>query len=468
MPLPLNKPLFANLDEDAVVGFQTAIENGYLNDLGGHSRFPGMTLRADLGGNARVYLNDFNGDLIAADSKGKVRRIDRSFNVTDITGVPVAGGRRVVFAKSDRDLLMAAGGPIVRLRDTTTELLSGDAPLATHVAWIDNFTIAVEIDSGRFFHSGAGTPDQWDPLDTFAADGDPDNINALLVTPFRELILGGENSIEQFERSDNPDVPFARRWAMGAGGVKLPYAIVFADSALWTINNRTELVKLVGQVPQVASNEIGRLLESIDDWSDAWIGGYPDRPLHTVGQKFLLLQAPNATNAYGSKGITLCFDYRAGRFSSLYGWDRDAAAPSRWPAWSHWTLWDRVFVGGEGKIFELDPATYRNGDDIQRWLVRTSHLAKGNAARLNALRLRLRRGLGTSSTASTIRVRASRDGRPFGPWINRTLGKAGERLQFIEFGSFGVASTFQFEISSNDNCPIDLMGAEVRTEPVGH
>lgn len=464
--LPLDKPFFANVDEDAVIGFQTALENAYANELGGLSRFPGLSLFKDLGGNARVYLSDFSGDLIAATSQGQVYRIDRNANATNVTAVPVAGGRRVVFAKTDRDLLMAAGGEIVRLRNTVTEVLSPDAPLATHIAWIDNFTIAVEINSGRFFHSGPGTPDQWDPLDTFAADGDPDNINSVLVTPFRELMLGGENSIEQFERSDG-DPPFARRWAIGAGGVKLPYAIAFVDNSVWTINNRNELVKMVGQVPEPVSDYIGRLLQRVDDWSDAWMGGSPDRPLHIEGQKFVVLQMPNATNPNGTKGLTLLCDYRTKRFSTLYGWDAAAGAPTRWPGWSHWTLWDRVFVGAEGKIYELDPATHLNGTDAQRWLVRTSHAAKGSGVIINGLRLRLVRGRGTSEAASAIRVRCSRDGKPFGPWISRSLGKAGQRQQFVEFGSFGAASTHQFEVSCQDDCPLDLIAAEVKVELLG-
>jgi hypothetical protein len=468
LPLPLNKPLYANLDEDAVVGYQTAIENGFVNSQGGHTRFPGLSLFADFGGDARVYLHDFNGDLIAADSRGQVRRLDRNAHVEDLTAVPVAGGRRVVFAKTDRELLMAAGGPIVRLRATQTELLSSAAPLATHVASLDNYTIAVEINSGRFFHSGPGTPDQWDPLDTFAADGNPDNINSLLVTPARELMLGGEDSVEQFERTDSGDAPFARRWAIGAGGVKLPYAIIYADNYVWTINNRRELVRFAGQVQQVVSQTFGRLLEAVDDWSDAWMGGYPDRPLHILGQKFMILQAPNATNAYGTKGLTLLFDYENGNPHTLYGFDRAAGLPSRWPGWSHWTLWDRVFVGGQGKIYELDQTVHRNGSDTQRWLIRTSHMASGGGVIVKNFRLRLVRGGGTSSTASTIRVRCSRDGRPFGSWVSRTLGKAGERQQQIEFGNFGSGLTHRFEISCTDDCAVDLIGADVKTDPLGH
>lgn len=468
-PLPLDKPLFANLEEDAVTGFMTAVENGYQNELGQHTRFPGMEPFALVDSTAkRLYLHDFNNDLIAASDKGQVYRINFAGDVTNVTAVPVAGGRRVIFAKTDRDLLMAAGGSIVRLRDLQTEVLSDDAPQASHVGWLDNFTIAVEINSGRFYHSRPGEPAVWDVIDTFSADGTPDNINSMLVTPFRELMLGGAQSTEQFERSASGDVPFYRRWAIGEG-IKLPYGILHADNAMWCINSLTEWVRSSGQVSSTVSEPIGKLLESIDNWTDAWIGGYPDKPLHIVGQRFMMLQAPFATNAYGTKGVTIVYDYRGKKFFQLFGWDTGNGVPRRWPGWSHWTLWDKVFVGGDdGYIYRLTPDIYRNGSELQRWLIRTSHQAQGNASLIHALRLRLVRGIGGSTTAPTIRVRCARDARAFGPWITRSLGRAGDRMQMIEFGGFGIASTFQFEISSSEDCPINLISAEVKVEAVGH
>lgn len=468
-PLPLDKPLFANLPEDAVSGgYQTAVENGFINEMGGHTRFPGLSVFKDFGDGADVYLHDWRGDLIAANAKGRVRVLDKNANATDVTDVTVAGGRRVVFAKSDKELMMAAGGQIVRLRGSKTEVLSSAAPNAALIGWLDNFTIAVEINSGRFFHSPPGRPEVWDPLDTFAADGNPDNINSLLVTPNRELLLGGPDSVEQFERTGGT-APFARRWAIGAGGVKAPSALAYVTNEVWAVNNRNEIVSFAGQVQQPRSDDIGRLLSRIDDWTDTWMSGYPDRPLSIDGQKFIIIQAPHATNGYGSKGVTIGVDYRhtRPRFFSLYGWDASAGQPARWPGVSHWSLWDRVFIGGKGKIYQLDPTVHRHGSEIQRWLVRTAHLSSGSGAIINAFRLRVVRGLGSNTTAAKIRVRCSRDARPFGPWIERTLGLAGQREQHIEFGSFGAGSMHQFEISATDDVAIDLIGADAKTEALG-
>lgn len=465
--LPIKEQLYKNNDESAVVGYQTAIENGYVNETGVQRRFPGFEVFATLPDNGRVYLHDWNQDLIATTSNGLVYRIDKTGNVSNVTGVPVAGGRRAIFAKSGKELFIAAGGPIVRLRSDRTELLSRDAPESTHVGWIDNYTLAIEIDSLRMYHSAAGEPATWDPLDTFAADGNPDNINSMLITPFREVMLGGNDSIEQFERVLTGNVPFVRRWSIG-DGVQFPYCMLFADNALWTVSALTEMVRSSGQISQTRSQAIGQYLESIDDWRDAWIGGFPDKPLHIKGGKFIVLQAPFATNPYGTQGITLIYDYALNQWSELYGWDTDNGIQSRWPGWSHWPLWSDVFVGGEGVVYRMTPNNYNNAGMSQRWLMRTAHMVQGNAARVDGLRLQVKRGIGGPATESFIEVRCSRDGKPFGRRLRRSLGKAGDTLQMIEFGGFGMGSTFQFEFSCLDDCPIELVNAQVRATAIGH
>ena len=472
IPLPLDKGLFANTDPEVVVGYQTALENAFVNELGGISRFPGLQTFCDFStvDNSRVHaLRDFEGDLIAATQRGSVFRIGQDGRFINCTKVPVSGGLRTIMAPTNQELLLAAGGPIVRLRQSTTELLSDQAPDAGYIGWIDGFTIACEINTFAWFYANPGVVDQWPALNSFAADSNPDNITCFLIDPFRELLFGAAGKIEQWERQTIGTTPFFRRWAIG-DGVKLPYGMVWADNACFVINQRTELVKFAAQISQNVGGEIGLLLENIDDWTDAWIGGYPDKPLNTIGQKFILIQAPNATNEYGTKGVTIIFDYRNKKFFTIYGWDSQLGLPTRWPGWSHWPLWDQVFVGGQGKIYALTTDTYQNDGMLQRWLVRTSHIAEGNMFQIKDFRLRLKRGLGTPlpNAPPIIQVRCRRDGRPFGPWISRDLGVPGDNLQFKSFGHFGTATSFMFEISSADNVPIDLIHAEVKGFVVGH
>lgn len=467
VPVPINQKLFLNQDETANTGFQAAIENAYVNELGGQTRFPGLKDFVTLPDNGRVYLHDWRGDLMAATSKGRVYRVNKNGTVEDVTGVPISGGRRVIFAKTDKELLMAAGAEIVKYAAQKTALLSNDAPLSTHIGYIDGYVVALETDSGRFQHTTAGASDEWSPLDTFAADGSPDNINSLIVTPYRELLLGGEESIEQFERLQTGDTPFFRRWAVGEG-MTLPYGSVFADNAVYTMNQLYEFVRFSGQASQPASDDIAKLIEKVDDWTDGWVGGFPNRPLNLFGQKFIVLQAPFATNPYGTKGLTLVLDYRAKRWFSLYGWDTRYGLPARYPIWSHWPLWGRHFAGGEGKIYEFTEDNHSIAGGVQRYLMRTAHLAEQSEINIDNLRITARRGIGSNTTEPTIMIRCNPDNKGFGRWAKKGLGKKGDRTMVMEFGGFGSGSTFQFEIACMDDCPIDIRKLEVQTTQLGH
>lgn len=354
VPIPLEQKLSLNVDEVSVNTGLSEIENGFVTEQNTHSRFPQLRPFAALNDDGRVYLHEWRGDLVAATSRGRFYRIGRNGTVEDRTNLTIPGDQRVVFASTEDEIVMAAGGQIMRFAGDMTELLdeSGIAPLSTYVGYIDAYIVALEKDSGRFFHSEPGLARTWNTLNLFAANGSPDNITALLVTPYRELMLCGPQSVEQFERLSGGTLPFFRRWSVGEG-ISRPHMLIAADNAVFAINQRNELVRFSGQISQSVGDAIGKALEKVDDWTDAWIGGYPNRPLHVKGQKFILLQMPFATTPYGTKGLTLLYDYRQKRFARLYGWDAALGVPTRWPGWSHWTIWGRHFVGGEGAVYEL-------------------------------------------------------------------------------------------------------------------
>jgi len=351
--IPLDTKLTNNTDETSIGVGLAELENGFVTEQGTHSRFPRLTLFTRLHDAGRVYLHDWRGDLVAATSNGRFYRLARDGTVHDRTKVVVQGGRRVVFAKTEDEIVMAAGAQMVRYSGERTELLdeSGTAPNSTHCGYIDGYIVALEVGSGRFWHSDAGLARVWNTLSLFAANGSPDNITGLIVTPYRELILAGPKSTEQFERLSGGTLPFFRRWSIGEG-LYHPHMMTFANNGVYLINHLREFVRFAGQQSQSVGDEMGKVIEKIDNWNDAWMGGFPDNPLHICGQKFLVLQFPHATNRYDTKGVTLLFDYRQQRFSRLFGWHDGLGVPDRYPVWSHWTIWGRHFFGGEGVVYE--------------------------------------------------------------------------------------------------------------------
>lgn len=456
--IPFDENLFQNSDETVLSAAMANIENGYQNEGGHQSRFPGLNSWVTGLGGKKTYLTKFRNNLIAATDQGKIWRIDSMGNKEDVTGVPLSGGRRVIFSETDDELVMAAGGPILRLASDRTEVLSEDAPETTHVAFVDGYLIAIEPFSGRWQYSEPGQYRTWPALNVFTAESRPDDLNSVVVSPYRELLLCGEDSIEQFERQASSTVPFFRRWTSG-DGLFAPYTMLTVKEGNFGINTNREFVRISSQITSVRSNEIGLKLEEIDDWSEAWT-----EQVIVKGQKFIILQMPNATNQYGTMGVTFVYDYRAERWTTLFGWDDDLGLPVRWPGWSHQALWNRQYVGVADGVAELS-ADYRTNLGVtQRMLGRTGHVDKWSYTRINGLRFRFKRGVSTGDPTARIGLRVKRDNRAFGPWIWKTFGESGDRTMTAYYTGMGVAYTWQFEYQVTDDVTVELVRAQAKVE----
>jgi hypothetical protein len=163
------------------------------------------------------------------------------------------------------------------------------------------------------------------------------------------------------------------------------------------------------------------------------------------------------------------FDYRQNRWATLFGWDANEAVPARWPGWSYFALWGRHFVGGNGCIYELKNDEYQNAGVQQRVLIRTGHFDQWGAARIDNIRLRLKRGLANSnSDRPVVGIRVRRDGKAWSKWKHKDLGRYGENEFYVETGGYGCAETFQLEISMSDAAEFEFVRAQVQLTPLGY
>lgn len=103
----------------------------------------------------------------------------------------------------------------------------------------------------------------------------------------------------------------------------------------------------------------------------------------------------------------------------------------------------------------------------QRWLIRTGKLLLGDSS-IDNLRLHVKRGVAESTTEPDIWVRANKDNRGLGKWKRRGLGLPGDRKMALEFGPFGCAHVWQFEIACFSDCEVQLRGMQVWATPLGH
>ena len=315
-------------------------------------------------------------------------------------------------------------------------------------------------DTGLFQHAQIDETRTWDALDTFAADSLPDPIRAMLITPYREIILAGRDSIEQFERLSSGSIPFFRRWAV-EGGIEAPYTLISKDQGIWYVNKQRRFVKVLGQTPQTYSSDVGTPMEAVDEWDGAWAS-----PLPFQGDEFILLQAPMATNEYGTKGLTFLYDIRAKKWSQLFGWDSGSGTPARWPGWSYMMMWGRHFVGVNGKVLELTSDVHTNDGETQRMLGRTAHFDQWGNSFVNDLRFRLVRGKATQNAEpGKIMLRVRKNGRQWSNWRAKSLGAAGDTDFFVHFGPQGEALSWQWEWRVTDDCPVEIVGMWAQVAP---
>lgn len=455
--VPLNRKLFKNLDEEMLTATYAALENCFVTESSGVSKFPGLKLFADLPNESDIHLGRYGNDLIAVGEDGRSFRIDSNGDHEEIPGTPVAGGERVSFARTRDGLMMAAGAQIIKYDGTENSILSNDAPLSSFVGFLDGYVMAVEKDSGRFQHTALNDFEDWNPLNTFAVDGSPDDITAMIVTPFNEIIFAGEESLEQYERNlGNSDVPFFNRWAVG-DGISEPHTLCFAGNAVWGLNDQYEFVRLTGQTTQPVSNDIQYEIEhrySLDNLSAlnrAWAS-----ECYIKGQKFIIFQSPEATNTYGTKGLTGVLDMRRGHWFEIFGWDECNGVPDLWQGRSVFPLWGKTLIGGQGKVYQLDPETYTNDGEVQRAYIRTAHFDSAGTIRVDGVRFTIKRGVGTYEKSPAIVFRTNVDNRGWNNWQKRELGKIGQDTLLIEFGAQGIGDTFQFEIYMTDDAPFEL------------
>lgn len=461
--IPFKDPLFANADESILRTAPAAAENVYANQAGGFSRFPGLRRVLSFSGpsQGRVYLTEWNDDIIAVTGHGRFYRIGKDLVARDVTGVQLSGGRRPIFTSTEEQLVVAAGGPIIALSGERTELLSDQAPESTHVAFVDGYLIAIEPHTGRFRYSNPGDYRTWDPLSVFSAEGKPDNLVSVAVTPYRELLLCGPDSIEQFERIANGDRPFARRWTTGEG-LAHPYTLVADLNGTYGVNKRAEMTKFQAQVSKEQSKAIALVLEQATDWTDAWAAS-----VSIKGQRMVLLQIPNAeSEAHGTIGVTFLLDYRTGRWSMLWGWDQGLGGRiGRWPGWSVASAWGRTFVGIVDGVAELVPDEYQVLGLPMRALWRSGHVDDFGPSRMDGLRIRMRRGDGPyQGTEPRVMVRVNRDNGRWSNWVVRGMGPPGDARMWIDFGGFGCASTWQIEVAVTDDVPVEFVQAQARME----
>lgn len=370
-------------------------------------------------------------------------------DITTVSGIDLAGGRRPTIAETEAMIVLADGGPPVKVEFTAgqTTLLGGSPPPGSHV--IANSSRLLMNDpvtqKGQAFFSGTAAGSSIAGHETwtiptggfFSAESRPDPIVALHENT-NEVFAFGRTSMQYF--APDAQVTYAPVTTT-ENGCSAPYSIIKADQAFSWLDHQRRVVVSDGRSLSVLSDDIQQTLVDMGAVSDAYGYRFSSGPVECY------------VTTFPTDGRT--FAYQAGGGWAQWG-QYSGGNWSPFPVLCHF----QRAVGAEnlvgltsGRICKLVNGV---ADDLGAPItasVTSGFESRGTLARKKTKRIRiaLRRGE-TPAGPGLVGLLRWRD--DLGPWSDSLpvyVGAPGDSAPVLEFSSIGWSyrmRQWQFEFSS--------------------
>jgi hypothetical protein len=341
----------------------------------------------------------------------------------------------------------------------TSEFFMG----ATRVWFIDGYFMVNNPGTGQFQISSLYDGITWDGLDFGVAEGLPDPVVAGLANN-RQAWIFGSKSVEVYWNSGDPDFPFSRIDGsfIEHGCAAAFTAQKFAGTVAW-LSDKGQVLMANGFQPQRISNHaVERAIAEAGDVSAAraWT--------HTEGgHAFYCLALPGAST-------TWCYDLNTSQWHERAEMVGGAYVPSRVSCCAYAY---GVYVAGDatdGRIYQLDPATYDNDGAPLAW-ERTAPRLNKDGVNLFASRfeLEMETGVGLDGlgqgTDPKIMLQVSRDGgATWGTELWTGAGRLGQFRHRAVWRRLGFGRDLVFKVRGTDPVKTVLMGANLDIEAGVH
>jgi hypothetical protein len=304
------------------------------------------------------------------------------------------------------------------------------------------------------------------PLDFASAEGSPDNVVALIVD-HREVWVFGTNSTEVWYDAGLADFPLAPvQGAYNEIGCIAPYSVAKMDNCVFWLGadarGRGIVYRTQGYTgKRISTHAVEWQIQQYTDMSDAV--GYT---YQQDGHFFYVLNFPSANTTWVYDASTEVWHERA-------GWNNGSFTRHR--ANCQMSFNNRIVVGDyeNGNVYYFDLNSYKDNNDIQKWLRSWRALPTGqndlNRSAHHTLQLDCETGVGLDGTGQGVSpemmLRWSDDGGH--TWSNEHLASMGKIGQF-GFRAFwrrlGMTLKIRdrvYEVSGTDPVKIAIMGAEL-------
>jgi len=474
--LPIGTDAFKNVDDAAINHLSPSLINAYTDELGATNKRPGLTSWIDLGTGYPVeglYWWEFDQSVIAVsngriwritDAGGTKSEISSGGDLLDPYGTTL-GRVRVEFAELDTYVFMA-NGKFVYYPDGASlskYVNDADADAPTHVHYVtahDKYILCDDASAvGKIMYSNVGVPLAWNALDFFTLESKPDDLMQVR-SAWREIFLPGSDSIEVW--FNDGVTPFSRlEGAYTEDGILASYSLVNSDGVWLYLNKNRDVVALSGRTPRVISGPFAKFLDSLTFVSDAW-----GQVVKVAGRSFYVL-------TFQQEDKTIVCDVT--RVDSGGGW-------SEWGAWGGAAYADfigraycyavgfnfHLWGGTDGKIYKMDPDTYKDGATAIRTVRQTGRVDHGTGMKKRSLRLRVKIkkepvNVDVASPQLKIRWRDDNDAA-WGSY--RTIDIASDTRDefYIDLYQLGVYRARQWEFLQEQACGFCLIEAEESVE----
>jgi hypothetical protein len=327
-------------------------------------------------------------------------------------------------------------------------------------AYIDGYFVAQQPNSNIFNISDLSAATgglTWNPLDTGAKQGNPDDL-AMVLNAYDLLWLFGDLTTEVWYDSGNNNFPFQRiQGAFFEVGVAAPWSVAKVGNTIMWVGND---VRGQGQVwqaqgysfPVVASNRaIEQAIQTYPTIADAVGYSYQED-----GHTFYVLTFPTAN-------VTWCYDILTGDWHNRGAWNpgKGSFDQDYYGGQTHAFCFGKHLVGDSrsGNIYQQSTGIYTdNGNPIRR--LRTApHLVDENKRiRFQDIELFMQKGTVPASGPGSMpqmMMRFSDDGGE--TWSNEkwaTAGQTGDYKHRVIWRQGGTGRDRCYEISCSEPIPI--------------
>jgi hypothetical protein len=332
-------------------------------------RCPGLRWVVDVGAGPVRGMWVYGGYLYVVSGDGFYRLDPTTYAPTLLGNVLNTGP--VSMVDNGTQLFIACNGPSYIWNASTLvfkRIMDLDFMGAVTVGFIDGYFVFNQPDSQTIWVTSLYDGTQIDPLDFASAEGNPDNVVALIVD-HREVWVFGTNTVEVwYDQGSSDPTAFPLQRIQGAFneiGLAAAYSLAKMDNRIFWLGADARghgmVYAATGYTGQrISTHAVEWQIQSYGDLSDAI--GYT---YQQDGHSFYVLTFPSAL---GGLGATWVYDVATNSWHERAGWIDETFTRHRSNCQASYN--DQIFVGDcvDGRVYVLDQEVYSDDDQLQKWL----------------------------------------------------------------------------------------------------